>query len=948
MELVLEKIAEDKGIPAAPLRAILTKLGEHGVPDDEIPTRLEVAANELVQFRVESKLLNVVRPEFAELREEAAVLIDQGELIAAGEMLNRGRQVARRSAREAVLSEAEFVADEGRIEHLQLNHQEAATKFAEAARLVRDVDRAAHIEFLLLQADALTEHGTQFVNNASLEAAIELLQTIVLEVSRSASPHEWAAVVFRLNIALLTLGRRDADMNRMEEAVLGFRSILQVLTFKQAPSEWTDCKGMLGLALCFVGERDATPHRLNEAIEVSRSALDQINPKKMPVKWAALKTNVALALMILGRRDGHARRLKEAAREFRKVLDTVGEHLTSSNRATLLNDLAYTLESLGSRELQLEPLAEAVRLFRESLSLTDKSRTPVRWADTMNNLGNALMSLGQRDENVSYLQEAVAAYQESLQGRPRELMPLAWAQAKNNLGCAYRLLGQFLSDISYYEAAAVAHNEALQEESRERAPLDWAMTKDNLGIALLQLGGLMGDDYYKHLVDALDCFETALQERPKDLVPLLWAQTTGNIGLVYIALGRREADVSKLERAKDCFIEALKVARRETNTYAYFAIQNGLGASLLQLAEIENRFERYLEASKSFWVALDLIGTGAAPNVIRPLARNAMLADARIASWPPRQTVIGGRQSINRPDRLLLRNALSRLRKIFAMFPSDPELSTIFAGALYFTVIDGAINAGADKCDAARAFSELVHIVQRFPPNAELTTVAIQASRASLESPLVDDQSQRHEAFEFLLSHVHKFGDDLDTRAKFAEALFRAVRIAKQSNNLTERDRLLNELIQLSKNWPSDSSIREQLMFALYNTWDDAASEGTPVRRERLFVHVQEIAENFIDDGVVQEVLTRFFLNMLNEALVREDSSETDVILDELRLLITAYPESVMLKCRLVMGLLNAQKIADKAGDALRRDTMLFEAGFLLENPDVSREMNSQDAIRRK
>jgi hypothetical protein len=47
----LDRIASEKGVPIAPLRAVLEKLGEAHIAVEQIPARLAVAADELVALR---------------------------------------------------------------------------------------------------------------------------------------------------------------------------------------------------------------------------------------------------------------------------------------------------------------------------------------------------------------------------------------------------------------------------------------------------------------------------------------------------------------------------------------------------------------------------------------------------------------------------------------------------------------------------------------------------------------------------------------------------------------------------------------------------------------------------------------------------------------------------------------------------------------------------------
>jgi hypothetical protein len=86
----IDQIALDKGVPTAPLCAILEKLGIAGVPDYEIPARLDAAADELLLLRAHLARLRNDRPELAAVREEALALVDRGELDRARALLNRG------------------------------------------------------------------------------------------------------------------------------------------------------------------------------------------------------------------------------------------------------------------------------------------------------------------------------------------------------------------------------------------------------------------------------------------------------------------------------------------------------------------------------------------------------------------------------------------------------------------------------------------------------------------------------------------------------------------------------------------------------------------------------------------------------------------------------------------------------------------------------------------
>jgi tetratricopeptide (TPR) repeat protein len=203
-----DQVAREKGVPAKPLRAILEKLGEVGVRDDEIPTRLRVAADELLGLRAHLARLRNDRPELATIREEALASIDRGELDRARAVLDRGREAARALREEASRGEAELLADGAQIDRLQAAYPAAAAKYAEAAALVAPFDRYGEWRFLLFQANALFNQGEELGDNEALAKAIDIYRRAAGLISQADFPVDWATTQNNLGNALETLGER--------------------------------------------------------------------------------------------------------------------------------------------------------------------------------------------------------------------------------------------------------------------------------------------------------------------------------------------------------------------------------------------------------------------------------------------------------------------------------------------------------------------------------------------------------------------------------------------------------------------------------------------------------------------------------------------------------------------------------------------------------------------
>jgi tetratricopeptide (TPR) repeat protein len=234
----LARIAGEKGISPAPLQAVLAKLGEAGVPDHDIVARLDAAADQLIELRAQLARLSNDRPELAVIRQQALALIDAGDLDGARAALSRGREVARTLRAEASRNEAEFLADEARIDHLQLAYRAAAAKYAEAAALVASFDRAGRWTFLVQQASELEDYGTELGDNQALTEAIAAYGRALVLAPRKNLPLDWASTQNNLGNVLATLGEREGGTAHLEEAVTAFRDALKEFTRERAPLQW--------------------------------------------------------------------------------------------------------------------------------------------------------------------------------------------------------------------------------------------------------------------------------------------------------------------------------------------------------------------------------------------------------------------------------------------------------------------------------------------------------------------------------------------------------------------------------------------------------------------------------------------------------------------------------------------------------------------------------------
>lgn len=229
LAVLADQIAREKGIPARALQAILTKLGEANIKDEEIPNRLEFAADELIELR---KRLANDRPGLAAIRARAAALIERGEFDSARAILDQGREVFRQDAR---VSEAELLLDAAQLDHLQLRYRSSAEKFGEAAAILAPFSKDGERFCLKEQASQLMSLGGEEASSEAIDIykrilgsmpSIEALQKLAAaqeEIGRELIA-EWADIRIHLGLAVAN----DQNAKRLEEAVAVFRETLEV------------------------------------------------------------------------------------------------------------------------------------------------------------------------------------------------------------------------------------------------------------------------------------------------------------------------------------------------------------------------------------------------------------------------------------------------------------------------------------------------------------------------------------------------------------------------------------------------------------------------------------------------------------------------------------------------------------------------------------------------
>jgi tetratricopeptide (TPR) repeat protein len=448
-------ISRTLGVTAEATRTLLRIVGEQtNVPEERLGEALTKVANDYKRLLTQSLALNPTNETARRLITQAKAEIEGGHFehahdllrqaassqVAAAEEARKLRKQAQVAEDAELLGAAESTAVEGDLALTERRYLEAADLFGRSAGYAPSSHPKDRVAYLNRQADALYRQGGELGDNDAAALAIESYRNILTLTLRESVPLDWAMTQLYLGNALWTLGERDNNTSRLEEAVAAFRAALEEATRERVPLQWATTQSNLGAALQTLAVRENGTSRLEEAVAAYRAALEEWTRTRVPLRWATTQSNLGAALAMVGERDNSTSRLEEAVAAFRAALE------------------------------------EATR-----------ERVPLQWALTQTNLGNALWLLGKRESGTSRLEEAVAAHRAALEEWTRTRVPLDWAKTQNNLGNALWMLGERESGTSRLEEAVAAYRAALEEATPEAASYLHEVTQRNLARCLASL-----------------------------------------------------------------------------------------------------------------------------------------------------------------------------------------------------------------------------------------------------------------------------------------------------------------------------------------------------------------------------------------------------------------------------------------------------------------------------
>ena len=128
-----------------------------------------------------------------------------------------------------------------------------------------------------------------------------------------------------LGTALRTLGERESDTARLEQAVAAYRDEQKEYTRERVPLYWATTQTNLGTALRTLGERESGTERLEQAVAAYRDALKEFTHERAPLQRAMTTGNQGVALQLLAERRVDLGMAELALDQITKAFETYSE-----------------------------------------------------------------------------------------------------------------------------------------------------------------------------------------------------------------------------------------------------------------------------------------------------------------------------------------------------------------------------------------------------------------------------------------------------------------------------------------------------------------------------------------------------------------------------------------------------------------------------------------------
>ncbi|WP_441255910.1 alpha/beta hydrolase [Tardiphaga sp. 285_C5_N1_2] len=500
---------------------------------------------------------------------------------------------AQEEKRKSVLPNALQLIEAGlRQDILRRDEMSAAHRILKRMELEHGESRLERFSELRARQDEWYERGVDKGLNFDLLVSVELAR---FAIDAASSTNEKVDAMNDLGMALLALGHREVNSERLKESIRIYDEALSICPQASYPKGWGTTQMNKGNTLCELGVRRGSVPLLELAVHAYRQSLQEWRRTESPEVWGKIHSNLGSALFELGSFSIGIAQFEEAIDAYAHSQEVRGPEEFPVGWAITQNNLGKALMVLGERRESSQELKEAVQKFEAALAKLSRDSDPVRWAIIEGNRSEALRVWGELEGDPQILSKALVASENALAELQGDRAPLHRAECRVGLADVKRALGELTRDAALLRDAAEICRETESEFIRAEGPRNWSHCQSVGGNATRSLGEIEKDE--SALAVALKCCSASLEELSRFKYPADWTLAQYNLGRALLALGKEHMNLFLIAEA----VSALQAA------------WDGMGRDFYPLTQ--------KKAEILLMVANEMLGD---PNGVTPRGRRAL------------------------------------------------------------------------------------------------------------------------------------------------------------------------------------------------------------------------------------------------------------------------------------------------------------------------------------
>jgi len=496
-----QELAEKLGIAKEQVRALLERIYETEVHEDQYFLTLKKLGDEFIRLRENAAQNSGEGRELAELDDKVRESIEKGDL----------RNAERFLSDATVIDKDKISEDKQRLDQRMNNASRRREMLALAAHINGEYSLAAkyyiaaatelpadnHAQKIFLRASAITSLRKIVQATGDTLAYKDCVKLAKEEIDNARIEHAKpvADICVELAAAHLSMHEFDGDDSSLDDACSLIEKGLKIYEEEKLPRDWMAAQITLSAMWGSIAQQSLQPADFEVAIDGYHGILDVVVPAIDPDAFVEAKINLAMTLTALATRTRQAEVLRYAIKCADDALVVMGGG-NQFNRMNALDGKGYAQSTLGDITRDSVLCAAAVDTHEDALRVAMLDPRKKEYiVNIKNNLAVAKYRLGVWAKDESTLQEAVALIEECAVTWSRSKLPVRWAHLQHTLGSINRNLADLTNEKLYFDTSATNYSDSLLEVDFENSGFGFVETVGAYAYAVLDAPSSTNTDY---------------------------------------------------------------------------------------------------------------------------------------------------------------------------------------------------------------------------------------------------------------------------------------------------------------------------------------------------------------------------------------------------------------------------------------------------------------------